>query len=50
MTAIREEEVLAALRDLETARREEVLDFIDDGAERGKLLVKPEDKRANEKR
>ena len=35
MTAIREEQVLAALRELETTRWEEVLDFIDYLRQRG---------------
>jgi hypothetical protein len=36
MTAIREEQVLAALRELESTRWEEVLDFIDYLRQRGK--------------
>jgi len=36
MTAIREEQVLAALRELETTRWEEVLDFIGYLRQRGK--------------
>ena len=35
MTAIREEQVLAALHELETTRWEEVLDFIGDLRQRG---------------
>ena len=50
MTAIREEQVLAALRELETARWEEVLDFIGYLRQRGSCLSSRKTSEPMEKR